>query len=86
MDRCLFLTTLRFLHFFLPEYICCVLYCVYVDLLAIAPASESNERRLKAAVEDEQDEEDEEDDDKEPPISENVRLAGGIGSRGLGKS
>lgn len=52
---------------------------------AVATASESRERRLKAAVEDEHDEEDEDEQD-DPPNSERVRLAGGMGSRGLGIS
>lgn len=56
-----------------------------VHLHAAAPASASKERRLKAAVEDEHDEEDEEEED-DPPSSERVRRAGGIGSRGFGKS
>lgn len=52
---------------------------------AAAPASASKEWRLKAAVDDEHDEEDE-DEETEPPSSEKVRRAGGIGSRGFGKS
>lgn len=52
---------------------------------AAAPASESKESLLKAAVEDEHDEEDE-DEEVEPPISERVRRVGGRGSRGFGKS
>lgn len=52
---------------------------------AAAPASESRERRLKAAVEDEHDEEDEVEED-DPPSSERVRRAVGGGSRGFGKS
>lgn len=55
------------------------------NLHAIAPASTSRERRLKAAVEDTNDEDEEEEDDKEPPISERVRRAGGK-CRGFGKS
>lgn len=52
---------------------------------AAATVSESMERRLKAAVEDEHDEEDEDEED-DPPSSDRVRLAGGMGSRGLGMS
>lgn len=52
---------------------------------AAAPASASRESRLKAAVEDEHDEEDDE-EEVDPPSSERVLRAGGIGSRGLGKS
>lgn len=54
----------------------------FQHLQAVAPASESKESLLNAAVEDE--EEDEEDDS--PAISESVRRAGGRGSRGFGKS
>lgn len=57
----------------------------WVYLRAAAPASESKDRRLKAAAEDEHDEEDEDEED-DPPSSERVRRARGIGSRGLGKS
>lgn len=53
-------------------------------LHAAAPASESRDSLLKAAVEDEQEEEDEEEDS--PASSERVRRAGGSGSRGLGRS
>lgn len=47
-----------------------------------APASESRERRPKAATDEEQEEDD--DDDEEPPISDRVRRVGGRGTRGLG--
>lgn len=57
----------------------------HVYLHAAAPASESKESRLKAAMEDEHDEEDDDEED-DPPSSERVRRAGGSGSRGLGKS
>lgn len=51
------------------------------NLHAAAPASESKESLLKAAVEDEQDEEED-----SPASSERVRRVGGSGSRGLGRS
>lgn len=52
-------------------------------LQAVAPASESKESLLNAAMEDEEEDEEEEDS---PVISESVRRAGGRGSRGFGKS
>lgn len=53
-----------------------------VDSPAAAPASESNDRRLKAVMDEEQ-EEDREDD---PVSSDSVLRAGGNGSRSFGNS
>lgn len=75
MTKCqIYIQRLQLLQFLAPT---------EVNLRAAAPASESKEKRLKAAVEDELDEEDEDEED-DPPSSERVRRAGGIGSRGFG--
>lgn len=63
-----------------------VYFAAVINLHAVAPKSESRERRLKAATDDEHDDEEDEDVDRDPPISEKVRRAGGCGSRGFGKS